>query len=199
MQLFISKGLWRYRNEQIRLEEIDDNRSKLIIPNLSTDKGYKNIEFILPVKISDLKEMRGDYIISFSKLRKNLNGYTFESKKIPNSKVIYALLHYDRVVPSDIYIHTAMKEYVEVLEKVQFHDIEPDYGTYLTKFYFVKIAIPNNQSVRFYLSWRNGLKRLERHLIFSNEKHYGISVKNARTCTKLDSLRRKEYIALSDL
>ena len=203
MQLFISKALFRYLGYQIKLEEEENNRSKLIISNLVKDENNKekveNIEFILPVDISDLEEITGNLNITFSKFRKSLNGYKFDELTSTNSKVIYALLHYGQVVPSDIYIHNSMKSYVEVLEKIQFYDMEPDYGDYLASVYFVKITIPPQGTIPFYLSWKSGLKSLENHLVFVNEKYVGIKVKNCRTYIHLSSLRMKEYSSLSKL
>lgn len=203
MKLFISKGLWKYRNYQIKLEKVDNKRTKLIICNLqdvsNSEEEYKNIEFIIPKSSIDLKTTWNDYITSSSKLRKTAHGYTFDEAASDNSRVIYALLHYEKVVPSEIYIHDSMKSYVEVLENIKFYDVEPDYGEYLVNLYFVKITIPQNKTIPFYFSWKSDLKILENHLIFSNTPYYGLEVRNGKTYIILDSSETKNYIPLSKL
>lgn len=203
MQLFISKGLWRYRNYQIKLEDAGKNRSKLIVSNFKEDenknKMVEKMEFVLPIKKEDLAKTYENQSTDFSKLRKTSKGYVFDKNKTTNSKIVYALLYYDEVVPSEIYIPSTMKEYVEVLETIQFYDVEPDYGDYLVKIHFVKITIPLNKSIPFFLSWRNNPRVLDKHLVFFNGRYSGINTRMCKTYILLDSSFKHDYISLSDL
>lgn len=205
MQLFISRALWKYRGYQIQLEKVDTFRTKLIIPNFKEDgNNYKEVgklEFIIPVGIKKLSDDYENIRANISRVRKSAKGYIFEPQlEDTKSNIAYALLHYDRVVEADIYIPESMKEHVEVLEKIEFYDVEPDYGDQLVRIYLVKIKVPNNKkTIPFYSSWRTGMKYLDDHLVFYNNGYGNIGVKNCTTHIYLEPSKRNKYISLSDL
>lgn len=205
MQLFISKGLWKYRGYQIQLEKVDTFRTKLIIPNFKEDsnnyKEVEKLEFIIPVGIKKLSDGYENIRANISRAKKSAKGYTFEPQlKDTNSNIAYALLHYDRVVEADIYIPESMKEHVEVLEKIEFYDVEPDYGDQLVRIYLVKIKVPDNKkTIPFYLSWRDGMKYLDDHLVFYDNGYGNVGVKKCTTHIYLEPSKRNKYISLSDL
>lgn len=196
MKLFIME-LERYFNYQIKVEEIDGERTKLIIPNLiENDSTYENIEFVLPMhkeKVIHSEKLN----ISCSKLWNNKNEYKFENGVAGNEKNIYALLNNSKQAPSDIYIPVNMKEKVKVLKKIRFYDSEPDYGDFIAQLYFVKIKLSKWDTIPFYCTFPNPTV-LDRHIVFSRD-YSSIEIRECNTCIYLKHKMHKEYISLSEL
>ena len=205
MLLFISGDLWKYRDYQIKLEKVDASRTKLIIPNFKKDsnnyKEVERLEFFIPVGIKKLSDGYENIRANIFRARKSAKGYTFETElKNSQSNIAYALLHYDRVVEAEIYIPESMKEHVEVLQKIEFYDVEPDYGQQLVRIYLVKIKVPKSKkTIPFYLSWRDGMKYLDDHLVFYDNGYGNVGVKKCTTHIYLERSKRDKYIPLSDL
>lgn len=204
MKLFMSKGLCRFLDYQIKLERLDDNRVKLIFCNLKKDRNgkekYEDLEFIIPLKKNELLSYTEDYEVCTSRFRKTSKGYTFTPTTNKHSKVAYALLYYDKVFPSEVYMHISMKKYVKLIEQIQFYDIEPDWGQEIVKVYFVKINVLYGETIPFYFSYRDNFEYLRQHLIFCDDNwEHSIDTGNYCTKIKLDCSKRKEYISLSEL
>lgn len=193
MKLFLV-GLKKYFGYQIELEEMERNRTKLIIPNLvENDSEYEKIEFILPM--AKEKVYRTDNSVDFLKLRPSKNQYKFEGEMIGDSKIIYALLHNSNYVPSDIYIPADMKNKVEVLKHFRFYDCEPDYGQYIAQIYFVKIKLSQLDTIPFYFTFSNP-SVLDRHIVFEREEQ-DINMLKCNTCIRMNLGARDTYMPLS--
>lgn len=196
MKLFVV-GLRRYFGYQIELEEMDNNRTKLIIPNLvKNDSTYEKIEFILPTDKQDILDS-GNLNIDCSRLKTKGNKYIFEETARDGSRIVYALLHNPKCVPSDVYLPTNMKSKVEVLRKIRFYDVEPDYGDYIAHAYFVKINLLPVDTIPFYLESKNA-EYLSDHLVFIRD-YLDIATANYKTYIILNEENKKEYVSLSEL
>ena len=91
-----------------------------------------------------------------------------------------------------------MKNKVEILKKIQFYDLVPDYGNYLADFYFVKISLSKMESIQFYLSSKK-TNCLEHHLVFKKGYNGKIEIGEYSTCILLNSKNRSQYTPLSKL
>lgn len=197
MKLFLI-GLKRNLGYQIKAYPIDeDNRTKLTIKNLlEDDQDYEDIDFVLPISTEQITD-KDKVEIDFSKLKKIKRQYIFEQKTDKdNQNITYALLHNSNNVPSDIYIPVSMKEKVQVLKEIRFHDIEVDYGCFIAPTYFVKIKLSRWDTIPFYFTFKDA-KLLDRHVVFIRTDS-NISVKKCNTFMYLDN-RKGEYISLSEL
>jgi len=192
MDFFINTAVWEdFRNPP----NLENKKLELQLPNFikSTNK-HEYITFI----IEDIGEntLEKDILIK-DVLITGEGANIYATSNSSSQKYMYALLRCNYVVPDDIFVPISMKDKVTVIRRIQFVDIEVDYGEFLSNIYFIKIKLKPGEKLPLYLTSRKGSSS-KRYYLFSRTDKYKVDC----IYSNYYNLYRKEnnpIISLSEL
>ena len=192
MDFFINTAVWEdFKNAP----HLENKKLELQLPNfIKSTNNHEYIKFI----IEDIGEntLEKDILIK-DVLITGEGANTYSVSHSSSQKYMYALLRCNYVVPDDIFIPISMKDKVTVIRRIQFVDIEVDYGEFLSNIYFIKIKLKPGEKLPLYLTSRKGSSS-KRYYLFSRTDKYKVDC----IYSNYYNLYRKEnnpIISLSEL
>ena len=125
------------------------------------------------------------------------NSYTINHSESTSERYMYALIRGTVIFPDDVFIPANMKDKVKVLQRIRFIDAEPDYGSFLSNVYLIRISLRLDESIPIYLTYDNSSVLDEHYVIYRpswSDEYY--------VTKKLETyiyINKNEYISLSEV
>ena len=166
-----------------------------VILTIPTDSGkYETFSFddFLIDSLEDSLEKENILLKNVSVTITNDKTYVHSGESEPGT--IYALLRVADCIPDDVFINKKHLSSFELIKEITYTTCEPDYGSYTTSVYFVKITLKPDELAHVYFAGENA-DFLNKHIAFYCDDDMQITFKdNLQTFVTNDS----EFICLSE-